>query len=72
MKDKLYKTNRKIGFYRARKAVLSIFFLAVAGATLVLPYRFVNQTINELQAKTPNDEPPTGLETSEFLELDLG
>lgn len=52
MRDKLYKTNKKVGFYRARNTLMAIVFLAISAAALTLPYRYVAQAINAYQEKS--------------------
>lgn len=56
MKDKLYKTHKKVGFYRVRNTLLAIVFLAISAAALTLPYRYVAQAINAYQEQAQQEE----------------
>lgn len=56
MRDKLYKTNKKAGFYRVRSGLLLAFFLLVGAAALTLPYRYVVQAINAYQEKKESEQ----------------
>lgn len=51
MRDKLYKTNRKVGFYRFRAFLVAFLFLGISAAALTLPYPYVVQAINAYQAE---------------------
>lgn len=55
MKDKLYKTNRKVGFYRLRNALFGVLFLAIVATAFTLPYNSVVKAFNDSQEKnTPS------------------
>lgn len=60
MRDKLYKTNKKAGWYRARSGLFLAFFLIVGAAAITLPYRYVAEAINAYQEKKES-EPPTSI-----------
>lgn len=56
MKDKLYKTNKKVGFYRLRTALLTLTVLTIVGGVLTLPYKYVVTAINAYQAESGPEE----------------
>ncbi len=59
MKDKLYKTNKKVGFYRFRAALVALTILTIVGGALTLPYQYVVKAINAYQAeRTPEVDVP--------------
>lgn len=62
MKDKLYKTNKKVTFYRLRNAFIAIVSMAVGAALLTLPYRYVAEAINAYQEKKDADSSETFVE----------
>ncbi len=45
MRDKLYKTNRKKGFYRVRRVVVGFSFVLLATASLIVPYHYVSAAV---------------------------
>lgn len=67
MRDKLYKTNKKVTFYRLRSAFIAIVFIAVGAAALTLPYEYVAQAINAYQEKKEESSAPL---VSEHLEVE--
>lgn len=59
MKDKLYKTNKKVGFYRLRAALVTLTILTIVGGVFTLPYKYVVKAINAYQAEAaPEVEAP--------------
>ncbi len=68
MKDKLYKTNKKVGFYRFRTALIALAILTIVGGSLTLPYKYVVKAINAYQAENNSEvEPPLVTEVVEEL-----
>ncbi len=55
MRDKLFKTNRKAGFYRMRRGLLLGFFLILGAAAITFPYRYVVQAINAYQEQRESE-----------------
>lgn len=51
MRDKLYKTNKKVGYYRMRAFLIATLLVAVGAAALTVPYRYVAKAINEAHAR---------------------
>ena len=56
MRDKLYKTNKKVGYYRFRAFLIGILLVAIGAAALTIPYPYVAKAINEAQARRAQAE----------------
>ncbi|OQC11333.1 MAG: hypothetical protein BWX74_00138 [Tenericutes bacterium ADurb.Bin087] len=68
MRDKLYKTNKKVGYYRFRAFLIGILLIAGGAAALTIPYPYVAKAINEAQARRAQAEEAANVETPVSVE----
>lgn len=64
MKDKLVKTKRKKAYYKMRKTAFVMSFLLIAGASFVVPYRYVIEAVKAMNTEEVSEV----LETEEELD----
>lgn len=68
MRDKLYKTNRRVTFYRVRSLLIGLLIVAGLTAAVTIPYPYVARAVNEAQARKAQVETET---SEEFLISDV-
>lgn len=68
MKDKLIKTNRKKAYYKMRKTAFVMSFLLIAGASFVVPYRYVAEAVKAMNTEEVSEVNETEEEVEEVSE----